>query len=165
MVSLSTTCRLPDNEANADIACIVTDANGRTESYTYDAGGRLIERRDPDGTMTVFAYNGMGRLSELRDGVGHLLVRYGYDIAGRLIQTDMGNGASTTYKYDAAGQITQILNLASDGSIANRLIYTFDEDSRAVGASTLDGDWTYDYDAAGQITGVEDARADLAGRP
>ena len=123
-----------------------------TESFSYDAAGRLIEVLEPDGSDTSYDYDAAGRLADLRDGSGNLLVTYTYNAVNKLVSAVMGNGTSTSYSYGAAGNVTQIIDYAADDSVTASLTYKYDARSRPIKVTTLDGTWTYGYNAKSELT-------------
>jgi YD repeat-containing protein len=58
--------------------------DGLTETYTYDAAGRLetVERAGVGGSSTEYQYDGVG--NRLVERIGGVPVTFGYDAANRL---------------------------------------------------------------------------------
>lgn len=112
-----------------------------SEELTYDAAGRLVERRGPDGATETFVYDGLGRVIEhwmpdphnpgVSDANDHVETRY--DGAGRVVETiRWPRGLATEVEYDAAGRVVDE-SLVDPADPSNRI-------RRG-----------YEYDAAGQV--------------
>jgi len=81
----------------------LTDANGNTTRYGYDADGNLTSITYANGsrnagTTTPTARRGLGQLPWQRD-------RYTYDAAGRIITKTYADGSETSYTYDSRGNL------------------------------------------------------------
>ena len=84
----------------------ITDGEGRTLCYGYDAAGRVIRRDNPDGGRLEYDYDKSGLLMELRAfGPGAkkpLVTTYAYDDNARLIAA-ANTDAKITLERDALG--------------------------------------------------------------
>ncbi|GAB7039657.1 MULTISPECIES: RHS repeat domain-containing protein [Catenuloplanes] len=99
-----------------DLLVRVTDAGGNEWTYTYDAKGRELSRRDPDSGTSLTTYNAFGDVETTTNGAGETLWR-GYDSLGRQTQLrdDSATGAlragwtfDTLYSGQVVrGQLTQ----------------------------------------------------------
>jgi RHS repeat-associated protein len=135
---------------------LITYPSGRFIRFTYDDGGRRTQMSDQDGFTVNYHYDAAGRLERLTDSQDATVASYTYDLAGRLGQKILGNGTYTTYEYDAAGQLLHLVNHAPDGSVNSRFDYTYDELGRCTSMATMnDGNWIYTYDAIGRLTNAE----------
>lgn len=107
-----------------------TDPHGHTTQYSYDAQGRLLAIRHPDGSSHKLAWNPLGQLLEeqLPNGGER---RYRYDAQGRQITRQDESGAITQYQWDAVGRLAQV-SLPGGGSRA------------------------FSYNAYGKVTGERD---------
>jgi len=84
-----------------------TDALGRTITYSYDGGGRLIRTDFADGSHVRSAYYANGQLAEAVDELGRIR-RHEYDSLDRLLAVIDPVGQRTEYSYDEAGnKLTQ----------------------------------------------------------
>ena len=83
------------------------DPNGNATLYSYDAQGRLLEIRHPDGSRHQLGWNNLGQLLEERlpDGGQR---KYRYDALGRQITRQEESGAITHYQWDAANRLAQV---------------------------------------------------------
>ena len=110
-----TTTSLYTYDAAGQITSFTTD--GRSEKYTYDAVGNMLEKYvgEQKITMTYDAANEMTSMS----GAGGT-IKYSYDASGNLVSKNLG-GKTDTYTYDVLG------NLASyTGYDGYRQTYTYD---------------------------------------
>jgi|GEM_PF-1562810 len=137
----------------------VTDATGKTVSFTYDLWSRRITTTDGLGNITTLAYNAVGQVASTTDGLNHA-TSYMYDAAGRLISSTDANNAVTRYEYDRLGRSTKLTD-----PVGNATAWTYDAlgqlltDSQilAGGATAIR---TYVYDVVGKVT----SRTDRDGR-
>ena len=107
----------------------VTDRQGNTTHYGYDAERNLIAVTDPLGHVTQYTYYANGKRHTMTDpnGNGTTWTR---DLEGRVIAKTYADGKGTTYAYDGS----------------SRLVSQTD----ALGQST-----TYSYDQADLLTGIQ----------
>jgi len=139
--------------------------NGTTTNYTYD-GGRLVTVTDSQGHTTTYAYDAQGRLtSDTRDGLftisytyhsgllqeadsAAITITFTYDSLGRLT-TLVENGFTTSYTYDSRG-------LASDVQGSVTTTYTYDALDRIID-DTVNGNTTsYVYDSLNRVISSSD---------
>jgi RHS repeat-associated protein len=76
----------------------VTDAAGRTLSFSYDANGHCIQTMDPLGRTVSYSYNALGLLQASTDPRGHSR-QFAYDNHGRMTQYTSRRGQRFTYEY------------------------------------------------------------------
>jgi RHS repeat-associated protein len=158
----------------ADDLLTVTDGNGHTTTWGYDAYGRVTNKvdaastlafaykYDPDSRLTnrwsaakgntAYSYDAVGNLTKVTYPVSPAIT-LSYDALNRL--TNMVDGVGTTvYDYDTAGQL-----LSEDGPWANDTVsYTYQSRLRtslSVQAPNADA-WSqsYGYDSARRLTSV-----------
>ncbi|WP_010545504.1 RHS repeat protein, partial [Sphingomonas elodea] len=96
---------------NGDLAS-VTDASGKTTSYTYDGNGNVLTTTDRTGQQVVRTYNAANQVltesrvgSDKDSGGAWHTTRYVYDAANRLRFTISPEGRVTEYRYDGVGQL------------------------------------------------------------
>lgn len=82
----------------------VTDREGRTTSYTYDADRKLLTSTDPAGQVTRYGYYRNGELKTLTDPNGNTTT-WVRDIEGRVTQKIYADGNGTTFTYDAVSRL------------------------------------------------------------
>ncbi len=137
-------------------------AESRTTEYAHgDAAhpGDVTEITDPDGHTTKFSYDAAGDLESTTDGAGDRTT-YVYDERGdRLSEVSArGNveGAeaakfTTTFTYDAAGH-----RLTRTDPLGDEREWTYDADGNTETETDPNGHATsFTYDAANQLTAVE----------
>ncbi|WP_315385005.1 LysM peptidoglycan-binding domain-containing protein [Microvirgula aerodenitrificans] len=103
-----------------------TDGDSQREEH-YDAAGRLLAVRDPDGHALTLAYDDAGRLSAVTGASGETLhIDY---LAGRLAalrSTDArGEHIAIRYRHDASGRLQQVETdlTPEDGRTEDGLVY------------------------------------------
>ncbi|WP_325315987.1 RHS repeat-associated core domain-containing protein [Microcoleus sp. PH2017_28_MFU_U_A] len=144
----------------------VTDFNGDTITYGYDAKNRLSSKQFAPGsgeTPVTFTYTQSGQIKTVVDARG--TTTFNYDELGRLVSRKdpdgpyLASGATIEYKYDAAGNRTEIRTPSGVTT------YGYDEQNRL--EKVIDPDLAetkYFYDAAGNLSrtelpnGVEEVR-------
>ena len=130
----------------------MTNALGKTTTYSYDTVGNRTGVTDPMGRTTTTAYDTMNRVVSVTDA-GSRITQYSYDLAGQLTQQTSPAGRATTYTYDNGGQLTSVAN-----ALAQTESYEYDNLGRQTRVIDPRGNSTYyGYDAAGQLTSVTDA--------
>jgi YD repeat-containing protein len=101
----------------------MTDANGRTTTYAYDADGRLLNETPPLGHTTSYGYDAAGNLISKTDPNGTTIV-YSYDALNRLIRTQYPDGTSIVYTYDANGnRVSKEETMLDDDEQETRITY------------------------------------------
>jgi len=126
----------------------VTDGNGNSRVYQYDANRRQTKVTYSTGGSVQFTYDADGNRTKMVDLVG--TSSYSYDDLNRLQNYTNPAGATLAFTYDAASNRT---GLQYPGSKTAQ--YAYDADNRI---STVT-DWnshvaSYFYDAAGRMSGV-----------
>lgn len=120
------------------------------EQLTYDAGGRVTQRRLRDGQVIGLAYDNLGRLTS-RDMPGSEPdATYGYNLAGRMISAAQG-GTTLTFAFDGLGRPTSATG--PQGTVS----YLYDAAGRRSRLTYTDGFFvTYDYDVLGNVTAIRE---------
>ena len=120
-------------------------------SYSYDAIGRLIERRINGQDPTTYTYDRANRIRTI--SYRNKSVTYSYDAAGRLIQKTLPNGVIQEYNYDEANQLLSITYKQQNNTVIDQVSYTYDENSnritrnRTATGSVPESPFTATYDA------------------
>lgn len=143
-------------------------ASDRVTEREYDALGRLVQERNPDGVVTRHGYDAQGRLVATTRAVGtgearSVLARH--DVQGRLVGELSGEGAALLTGDQTADQVESIW-------AAHGVRHTYDAAGRrtsttdALGRRTL---FFYDADSAqthvvNALGEVEEACYDVLGR-
>ena len=81
------------------------DVGGRTTTYDYDGGGRLV---GPGGVVVEYSYDPDVVTYEYESA------RLAYDRAGRLAAITGADGGVTSFAYDAAGRLSYVLPEVDD---------------------------------------------------
>ncbi len=126
-----TTFGYHDSGAQAGYLATVTDALGRTVSFTRDAAGRITEQTGPDGRTIGYQYDARGNLIALTppgreahvfeyDGLDQrtdytppdlsgtdTMTRYRYNLDRQLTRIERPGGETVTFGYDAGGRLAQ----------------------------------------------------------
>lgn len=92
----------------------ITDPEGFSQVYSYDANGDLRSHEDQEGFVTRFDYDGSHNIIRIFDPLGRPVARNEYDAAGRLIRNTNVDGGVTEFDHDVVGRQEVITN--PDGS-------------------------------------------------
>lgn len=140
-------------------------ANSPTTLYEYDLMSNLWKLTDAEGRTTTFTRDGHGRVTKVTyPGPELREEHYTYDGAGRLATRTDRRGIVTTYAYDALGRLTG--KTYPPGKGAPR-VFRYDENGdKGFMTSADNGDQalSWDYDLAGQVR-RESASADGGDAP
>jgi len=150
----TTRYRYADSGPAAGTLRAVTDALGRTTTYTRDANGRIIEQTGPGGRSIGFGYDAEGRLTRV-DPPGRPVHIMAYDGNGQRSAydpPDIGLDEDVTrYRFNAAKQLTAIER--PDGT---RVSLRYNDGGQRVARTAEVGTWSYTYDAdTGTLAGIE----------
>ena len=121
-----------------------------TITNVYDALGRLIETRDPNGNVTRYAYDNANRLIQTTDALGKI-TRAAYDVFDNERYKQDPKGYITGKLYDRAGRLTMRGDYLPDAIVAGRRNWT------ALQTLVLseNGDHLRDIDGEGNSTSYE----------
>ena len=129
-----------------------TNAAGDVTKTTYDGVGNAITTTAPNLNVTTNSYDALNRLTQVSDSNG-LVSRYTYDAVGnRLSQAD-GNGSTTAYGYDALNRVITTRDplgktTSTQYDAVGNLLKSTDRNGHAT---------TYTYDAINRRTSTTDA--------
>jgi len=147
----------------------VTDPNGNSTTYTYDAGGRVLTIKAPgDTNPTQYVYVSGGCSScggGTSNKIDHIVlpsgntIWYTYDAMGNLsaIMDSLNN--TINYTYDSAGnRLTEQIN-DSSGTLQKTLSYQYDALNRLYKTVNPDSTYTqYGYDSRNNRTLVQNPK-------
>jgi RHS repeat-associated protein len=130
-----------------------------SHDYTYDAEGRLVQRRDrATGGITRYRWNGAGQLAAVTAPDGSTS-SYRYDALGRRVEVN-DDGAVRRFVYSGPNLLLEL-----DGSNALRARYVTGVYPDSVYEVVRDGTSYYPlYDAVGSITALTDDSGASVGR-
>ncbi|UCF10642.1 MAG: RHS repeat protein, partial [Candidatus Bipolaricaulota bacterium] len=126
------------------------DARGRSLTFTNDALGRRTSMTDPEGTTTRYTYDAAGELTRIdHDGTSIALF---YDSVGWRTGVAWETGAELRSVRDALGRITQIASTRGDPVVTETIDFTYDAEGNLTETSFSDGDAIrYQYDALNRL--------------
>ncbi|ASF07181.1 hypothetical protein NBRGN_080_00320 [Nocardia brasiliensis NBRC 14402] len=139
--------------AGTDLAA-VTDADGATTRYSYDAEHRMTSWTDSNGNQMVNTYDESGRVVFQRGTAGILNCDYDYlelpDGTGRLTMVTDSLGATTSHGFDRELQLRDLVD-----PIGGRTHIDYNADRRPLTVTGPDGATTrYHYNGAGDCAKV-----------
>ena len=139
------------------LSTTVTDSASRSETQTIDAGGRVIQVIDKDGTPLVITYDAQGNRSTVTSASGTTVastVTYTYDRYGRLLQQDDPDHGTYTYTYDALGnKLSEVSPEMAAAIPAESRTFSYDVLGRMTSRTEPEGTatWTYDNTTGGNL--------------
>ncbi len=131
------------------------DALGNRTTSVLDSLGRQVNLIDADGNKTTFVYDGLGRVVQQTDPLGHSGTM-AYDRDGRLLSATDRDGRRIDHVYDAAGRETGQTWYNADGTVADRVTFTYDAAGNQLTAANGAGTSTLTYDGLGRVNVVND---------
>ncbi|MBE7500481.1 MAG: VCBS repeat-containing protein [Verrucomicrobiales bacterium] len=111
----------------------VSSSDGRVTRYQHDGAGNLVKITDPDGSSRQFGYDARGRMVSQTDQVG-AVSRYAYNFAGQVMRAELADGSTRQFSPTAAAGLAD--PGTGLGSQANPLPTLLRED---VAGSVTDG--------------------------
>ena len=126
----------------------VTDANGKTWRYEYNALGKLTKVTAPDGKIRQWTYQPVTSFLREETHPESGTTRYTHDAIGNVRTKTDANGQTTTYDYDDAHRLVKV----TAGTQVTYMSYEIGSDNRAwtrIGPVNT----TFLYDQAGRPSG------------
>ena len=134
---------------------LVTEAEGATYRYEYNAQNQLIAAYDSENNCTAYTYDDAGNLSSVTDAGGNTYT-YVYDELNRQIAMTDPNDHTTQYEYDAEGRLVKTIDTLSDSTTYWSSI-EYDEMGRVVKTTdALGHSFFTEYDENGRVLQTED---------
>lgn len=129
----------------------LTDENGNTTTYTYNARHDLVQECNPEGECTQYTYDCVGNmLTETRPNGN--VINYTYDEKDQLITIIDSIGKIASYTYDCVGT-----RIAEEDGNNNKTRYEYDELNRLIKVTDPMNEFiTYEYDSVGNLIKVTD---------
>ncbi|MDH4460967.1 MAG: RHS repeat-associated core domain-containing protein, partial [Flectobacillus sp.] len=158
-----------DNKGNLTT---ITKPNNTTETYTYDADGKVLSHKDANNNTTNYQYNTNGDLSSIQYPTGTVQLEYNgsccnvgkitdpngnttemtYDELNRVKTVKDKAGNTIAYDYDAVGNL-----IKETDPVGNLKEYFYDALNRLISVKLPVGTWHYSYDGQGNLTKMTDA--------
>ncbi|HZS16082.1 MAG TPA: RHS repeat-associated core domain-containing protein [Candidatus Dormibacteraeota bacterium] len=146
----------------------ITDPNGHTAKFTYDASGNQLSMRDPLGRQTTATYNSFNEPLTKTDALG-VTTTSAYDASGNLTQRStplVGSSPAvsqtTTYTYGDSshpGDVTAVTN--ADGKPTHLAYDTYGD--LASSADPLGDTTTYGYNTIGWLMSSVSPKGNVPG--
>ncbi|RRR75351.1 MAG: hypothetical protein EI684_04860 [Candidatus Viridilinea halotolerans] len=141
---------VPDAPASAD-------TNVATH-FAYDAVGNLVALTDANGRTTTFGYDALDRLVREETAAAQVS-RYGYDAMSNLVSMTNPRGFTSTFGYDAANRLVSVTD-----ALQQTTQFSYDANSNLVAQRDPEGIVTaYRYDALDRLEElVQNERSDAS---
>jgi RHS repeat-associated protein len=129
----------------------LTEPDGNTTTYTFDADNRLIKEVNAAGDTTLTAYDGVGNVTSTTAPTTNVTNKT-YDADDRVIQVQDGGGTVSSYTYDGVGnELTRTDGDGNTTSTAYDAIYRVVQVTDPLGKTT-----SYTYDPVGNLLSMTD---------
>jgi len=126
----------------------ITDATGRTATFSYDPAGRAISAALPGKRTVAFSYDAGGNLTSLTPP-GRTPHQFGYTALDQLNSYTPPGGSATRFLYNADGQLQRITR--ADGS---EIAFSYNAGGQLTATDVAAGSIAYTYDAHGRVQRV-----------
>jgi YD repeat-containing protein len=132
---------------SANLESTVTDGNGKTSTFSYDADGQETGVTWADGTSMGYSYDADGNVLAMTDSTG--TTTYSYNNLDDLTSETLPTGQTISYTYDAVGN----LHTKTDGGGTVTYGYAPNDQVTSV-TDRVGGAYTLGYDQDGQQTNL-----------
>jgi RHS repeat-associated protein len=130
----------------------VIDGDDAVTRSSYDAFGNRLTMTEPNGNTTSYLYDALNRQVKVTNAAGDMTLRT-YDPVSNVKTVTKPNGNVTTNTYDALDRLTQVDD--SEGRVAN---FTYDPVGNRLSERDGNGNGTDNtYDTIYRLTDVKDA--------
>ena len=85
----------------------LTNRNGNTYTYKYDALNRPVSETDPKGNTKSFGYDKNSKITSVTDRNGNT-TKYTLDGNGNIVTVTDAAGTESHYTYDSMNRLTKI---------------------------------------------------------
>jgi len=131
---------------------VITDALGRTTTYTYDTNENLISKTDALNNTTTYTYDANGNQTSVTDPLGDISTTFYNQYSEVTAATDAAKQNTTNYGYDSNFN----LNLVTD-TLGQTYAATYDKMGDPVTQTDANGNTTqFSYDTKGNLLKVVD---------
>jgi RHS repeat-associated protein len=131
----------------------VTNADGSTISYTYDANGNTLTKTDSTGT-TKYEYNSNNQLTKVTKPNGDIIT-YAYNGDNQRISKTI-NGVITNYIYDG-----NVVSKEMDASGKVLASYVYDDKGSPVSVTNGGKTYNYQYNGHGDVVALTDSNGNV----
>jgi RHS repeat-associated protein len=131
-----------------------------TETFSYNEAGRLVSVTDGDGHTTTYGYDAEGNRTSKKDPAGDE-TKWTYNGTHDVVSMTTPRGETTTLKRDAKGNVESISRPApSETTQTTTIGYNAYGEPETV-TDPLERTWTYGYDNQGDRTSETDPAGDM----
>jgi RHS repeat-associated protein len=124
----------------------------KSVAYAYDSQGLRTKLTDSEGRTTRYEYNAIKQLAAIALPDGKRIA-FTYDVKERLASIQYPNGITGRWDYDAAGRIIKIMYRNQHGKSIAGWTYRYDPAGNLSERQDIEGRTTrFQHDLAGQLT-------------
>ncbi len=155
----------------------ITDAKGNVANFSYDAKGNLLQTVNAEGNTDTYTYNSFGQLLSLADAKNNI-TKLSYDTYGNLASRTDAQGNVTGYSYNILGQLTKLTDaagniteyayekngnlLSTKDALGNITAYAYNKNDELISITDPLGNTTnYSYDCFGNLFKTTDAAGNI----
>ncbi|MBN1331691.1 S8 family serine peptidase [Candidatus Dojkabacteria bacterium] len=121
----------------------------RAERVAGSMFGKMIQIKNPDGSVVDYSYDANGKLSSATEQTFGRKFNFSIDASGRLTTITDVLGRPVTYSYDANGKLAQVVNTL--GGVTK---YFYNAENKIRRIEDPNGNTTYEfvYDGSGRVS-------------
>lgn len=133
-------------------------ASASTETFSYNEAGQLVSVTDGNGHTTTYGYDAAGNRTSEKDAAGEN--KWTYNSTHDVISMTTPRGETTTIKRDVNGNVESILRPGPEET-TQTTIFSHDEQGQLESVvDPLEHTWSYGYDAQGDRASETDPLGD-----